>query len=184
MLGSYRFEGHAIVSADDKIADANGVKPPELNHPADWKRFQAALDQAALILIGRKSHEASPGRPGRRRLIVSSSSPALEERADGWWWNPAKASLEDALVAAAPAGGVVAIPGGRGVFDLFAKIGFDAFNLVRLPTVLLPGGIPIFSAYDEGLSPEAVLDEAGLSPGAIRVLDARVGLTVTIWRPD
>ena len=44
----YSIEGHAIVSADDRIAGADGLTPPSLNNPADWARFQAALDDAVL----------------------------------------------------------------------------------------------------------------------------------------
>src|SRR5688500_10330417 len=58
LIGKWTFEGHALVSADDRIADAHGDKPAELNHPKDWKRFQAELGKAAVVLIGRKSHEA------------------------------------------------------------------------------------------------------------------------------
>lgn len=174
--------GHALVSADDKIADENGVKPAELHHPADWERFQEALDQAALIVMGRLSHEASPNSKRRPRLVLSRQVDGLERRDDAWWWNPDGATVEEALAAAAPDGGEIAIVGGREVFDLFLAIGFDAFRLSRLPTVLLPGGVPLFRAYDEGMSPEASLDAAGLEAGPIRVLDAAVGLTMVVWR--
>ncbi len=178
----YQFEGYAIVSADDKIADAEGTKPAVLGHPADWARFQAALDQAAIIVIGRRSHEATPNPEGRNRLVMSRQIERLERREDGTWWNPADVPLDDALAMAAPGGGLVAIPGGREVFDYFLGVGFDAFHLSRLPMVLLPGGIPVLSSYDEGLSAEAVLDGAGLEPGEIEILDASVGLSVTVWR--
>ena len=39
-----------------------------------------------------------------------------------------------------PRGGDVAVPGGQVVFDLFLKIGFDAFHLSRAHGVRLPGG--------------------------------------------
>jgi hypothetical protein len=38
-----------------------------------------------------------------------------------------------------PRGGDVAVPGGQVVFDLFLKIGFDAFHLTRAHGVRLPG---------------------------------------------
>ncbi|MCW5697099.1 MAG: hypothetical protein KIS96_10265 [Bauldia sp.] len=184
-LRRYRFEGHAIVSADDRIADSGGGKPDRLNNPADWARFQAALAEAALILIGRKSHEADPPTTRQRnRLIVSSSAAGgLEQRADGWWWNPGAASLEDALAAAAPAGGLVAIPGGQRVFDDFLGVGYDAFHLARNPNVTLPGGVGVFSACERGVSAEDVLSGAGLLPAEYEVLDPAANVTVTVWRP-
>jgi hypothetical protein len=183
MIGNYRFEGHALVSGDDRIANAAGVKPPELNHPLDWARFQAALSQAAVIVVGRKSHESDPGRPGRRRLVMSSSARGVERRADAWWWNPAEAELEEALATVAPGGGLVAIPGGMRVFDWFLGVGYDAFHLARLPGVALPGGVPVFSACDQGDTAEGVLAEAGLAVVERETLDPVAGLTVEVWRP-
>lgn len=182
MIGNYRFEGHALVSADDRIADADGMKPAALNHPADWARFQAELGKAALILIGRKSHETDPGRPGRRRLVVSTQATGVEKRADAWWWNPAIVSVEEALTTAAPGGGLVAIPGGHGVFDLFLGIGYDAFHLARLGQMVIPGGIPVFSACAEGIPAESVLTTAGLRQSESEVLDGAAALTSTVWR--
>lgn len=182
MIGKWTFEGHALVSADDRIADAHGDKPAELNHPKDWKRFQAELGEAAVVLIGRKSHEADPGRRGRRRIIVSSQARGLEKRADGWWWDPGSITLEEALTEVVPEGGLVGIPGGRGVFDMFLEIGFDAFHLARLPMVRLPGGVPVFSACDQGRRAEAVLTGAGLHVAEVETLDPAVGLVVAVWR--
>ncbi len=182
LIGKWTFEGHALVSADDRIADAQGDKPAELNHPKDWKRFQAELGKAAVILIGRKSHEADPGRRGKKRIVVSSQARGLERRADGWWWDPGSITLEEALTEVAPEGGLVGIPGGRGVFDMFLEIGFDAFHLARLPTVRLPGGVPVFSACDEGQPAEAVLTAAGLRIADVETLDPAVGLVVAVWR--
>jgi hypothetical protein len=45
-----------------------------------------------------------------------------------------------------PRGGDVAVPGGQVVFDLFLKIGFDAFHLSRAHGVRLPGGRALFRA--------------------------------------
>lgn len=183
-LRRYRFEGHAIVSADDRIADANGAKTDRLNHPADWARFQGELDKAVLILIGRKSHEAEPAPRPRNRLIVTSGAKnGLEKRSDGWWWNPGVVSLDEALGTAAPAGGLVAIPGGQRVFDDFLGIGYDAFHLARKPDVSLPGGVGVFAACERGVSAEDVLSGAGLVPAGYEVLDAAASVTVTVWRP-
>ena len=79
-------------------------------------------------------------------------------------------------------GGDVAVPGGQVVFDLFLKIGFDAFHLTRAHGVKLPGGRAIFSRCDDGLSAEAVLASGGLRPSEIIVLDAEHGVDMSIWR--
>ncbi len=109
----HRLIGHAIVSADDRIADASGRIPEELHNEADWALFQAALDRAALTLIGRASHEATPNCKNRRRLIVSGCARGLEERADGLWLNPADLPLVAALYRILPDGGEVAVVGGQ-----------------------------------------------------------------------
>ncbi len=182
LIASFSIEGHAIVSVDDMIADASGAMPPALRHPADWVRFQAALDEAALVVLGRRSHETTPNPKGRNRLVMSRSVAGLEQRVDGWWWNPEGVLLQDALDAAAPEGGLVAVPGGRGVFDFFLGAGFDAFHLARNAGVMLPGGVPVFGACADGLSAEAVLSGHGLRAGEAEVLDADAGVTLTVWR--
>ena len=48
--------------------------------------------------------------------------------------------------AAAQGGGRVSVPGGQGVFDLFLALGYDAFHLSRAESVMLPDGVPVFSA--------------------------------------
>jgi hypothetical protein len=176
----YVFHGHAIVSADDRIADASGRTPPSLRVEADWVRFQAALDRAAVTVLGRLGHEANPNLRGRNRLVLSSSARGVERRGDAWWWNPAEASLADALAAAAPAGGIVAVPGGRRVFDLFLDIGYDEFHFARAKDVFLPGGVPLFSGVSEGVAADLVLARHGLLPDAPLVLDP--GVSLTLWR--
>ena len=69
--------GHAVVSADGRIADHNRQMPEVLRNDKDWRRFQAALDRAALVVLGRLGHEAHPN-PGRRRLVVTSRVERLE----------------------------------------------------------------------------------------------------------
>ena len=63
-------EGHAIVSVDGMIAAADGSMPPALRNEADWRIFQAALDAAVLVVLGRLGHERNPN-PGRKRLVLS-----------------------------------------------------------------------------------------------------------------
>src|SRR5271169_3255695 len=41
--------GYAIVSDDDRIADASGGMPTTLRNEADWAYFQAELDRADLV---------------------------------------------------------------------------------------------------------------------------------------
>ncbi|MHA1559394.1 MAG: hypothetical protein ACTSWI_01820 [Alphaproteobacteria bacterium] len=179
----YRFEGHAIVSVDDKIADASGQMPKSLNHPLDQARFQTALDEAALIVLGRRSHEAVPNRRARNRLVMSRSVEAIVQRVDGWWWNPMGATLEYVLRLAAPSGGTVAIPGGRGAFDYFLAVGFDAFHLSTNARVRLPGGAAIFSECNSNKSADMVLRGAGLSPSNTEWLDIENEVSLTVWRP-
>ena len=90
------FEGHAIVSADGMIADAAGEMPPALRNDADWTQFQAALDRAALVVLGRKGHERHPN-PGRRRLVLTQRI-CRACRAGGenaWLWNPDGMAIDD-----------------------------------------------------------------------------------------
>lgn len=177
----YRIEGHAIVSADDCIAAADGATPPSLSNDADWLRFQKALDASAVVLLGRVSHEYNPNTRRRNRLIVSSRATGVERRADGWWWNPAGASLAEALAGAAPDGGMVAVPGGHLVFDLL-RPAFSAFHLARATRVTLPGGVPLFSAVARGCAANAILAADGLIAGATETLDEPAGVTLTIWQ--
>ena len=185
MIGRWWIEGHAIVSADDRIAGPDGLTPPSLRNDADWARFQSALDAAAVTVLGRLAHEANPNAKGRNRLVLSSSARGVERRADAWWWNPAEASPEAALDEAAPAGGTVVVPGGRRVFDLFLAIGYDAFDLARAEAVRIPGGIPIFSSVTGGSTAAAVLAAAGLVADKPQVIDSDARISLTQWlRPN
>jgi hypothetical protein len=182
MAVAYQFHGHAIVSDDDMIADAAGNMPGALVNASDWDRFQRELDKAVAVVLGRKGHLAHRNTHGRNRIVVSSTASGIEKRDDAWWWNPAAVPLADALAAAAPAGGIVAVPGGQAVFDLFLKIGYDQFHLTRARGVKLPNGIAVFSECASGRSAEEVLARHGLVPAPSDVLDAPAGVTVTVWR--
>ena len=182
MIPGYSIEGHAIVSNDDRIAAADGGTPPELRNDADWTRFQAALDKAAVTVLGRRGHEANPNAKRRTRIVLSSSANGIERRADAWWWNPADTSLAAALRLAAPNGGIAAVPGGRPVFDFFLEAGFDAFHLARKGSVRIPGGIPLFSEVLQGKTAAELLAGHGLGPGPPEVLDRAAGVTMTVWR--
>lgn len=178
---TYRFEGHAIVSGDDRIADASGATPQSLRVEADWLRFQAALDRSAVVVLGRLGHEANPNRAGRNRLVLSSAARGIERRDDAWWWNPAEASVDEALRRSAPEGGLVAVPGGMRVFDLFLVVGYDAFHLTRVAGVSVPDGTPLFSTVGRGHGADDVLAAHGLRPARRELLAPDVWLTQ--WRP-
>jgi hypothetical protein len=169
--------GHAIVSADGMIADRNHRTPPELRNDADWQRFQAALDGAALVVLGRLGHEAHPN-PGRKRVVVTSRVAWLErDPADenAMLWNPGGIGFSRVLAGLGIADGVVAVTGGTRVFDLFLPL-FTAFDLVEAAGVTIPGGVPCFS---DG-PPAKMLGKAGLAPSAPEPIDA--GVTLTVWQ--
>jgi hypothetical protein len=182
VIGGYPIHGHAIVSADDRIADRDGVTPASLRNEADWARFQASLDLAAVIALGRLGHEANPNVRGRNRLILSSSAKGVERRADAFWWNPAGATLAEALALAAPGGGIVAVPGGRRVFDLFLTVGFDEFHLSKATKVTIPDGIPIFSEVLAGRSAAEILAAHGLVADPPEMLDPAALVVFARWR--
>ena len=156
--------GHAIVSRDDRIADAAGFMPESLRNDADWAHFQSELDRADLVALGRLSHEAAPKARGRRRLVISRSAAGLEKRADAWWWRPDALPWPEVTARLLPTGGRVAVPGGQGVFELFLELGFAAFHLARAERVTLPGGRGLFRGAEAGEPAERVLRRAGLAP--------------------
>jgi len=178
-LSQFAFVGHAIVSSDGKIADANGGMPPEMFVEADWKSFQAALDDSDLVVLGRKGHARHPN-PGRNRLVLTSSVDGLvPDTVDqlAHLWNPATLSLETMLTDLSLSSGSIAITGGQSVFDYFAPY-LTAFDLVECPDVELPGGVDCFSS---GM-PKAVLSRLGLKPEMSRTYDADRNVTATLWR--
>lgn len=181
MVGGWSIHGHAIVSADGCIADREGRMPAALRNPADWQRFQAALDAAGLVVLGRASHALTPNPRGRKRLVLSTAVAGLERRADALWWNPADVPLSDALAEAGP-GGIAAIVGGRRVFDWFLAATYDRFDLACAARVRLPGGTLLFSAMADGMSADALLAGAGLVAGPPEALDADAGVSLTVWR--
>ena len=71
--------------------------------------------------------------------------------------------------------GIVAVTGGTGVFDLFRPL-FTGFDLVRVPLLTIPDGIPCFSAGD----PRVVLSAIGLHVIQTAALDSTA--TLTLWR--
>lgn len=167
--------GHAIVSADGRIADHNRQMPAELRNDKDWARFQAALDRARLVVLGRLGHEAHPN-PGRRRLVVTSRVADFEEiDAQVLLWNPAGLDFEAVVKRLAIAEGDIAVTGGQAVFDLFLRR-FTRFDLVTVDGALIPDGVPCFSTG----WPDEVLAQAGLHVRERETLDP--GVRLEIWR--
>jgi hypothetical protein len=179
---SPEIHGYAIVSDDDRIADAGGAMPRALRNEADWAYFQAELDRSDLIALGRASHEATPNLKGRRRLVLSRSACGLEARADGWWWNPRTAAWPEVVAALVGPGGRVGVPGGRAAFETFLKIGFTAFHLSRARAVVLPGGRGLFEACERGVAAEEILRGAGLCAGETIAIDQAARVELTVWR--
>jgi hypothetical protein len=156
--------------------------PEALRNDADWAIFQAALDRAAVTLLGRASHAATPNHKGRRRLVISGGADGLERRPDGWWLDPARMPLFEALGRVAPQGGEVAVVGGQGVFELALAEGLAEFHLARARRVRLPQGRGVFAACEQGTPAEAVLDGRGFVVDSKTLLDAEADVTLTIWR--
>ncbi|WP_134495786.1 hypothetical protein [Microvirga pakistanensis] len=181
-MSRIEIHGYAIVSDDERIADAAGRTPDVLRNEADWAYFQAELNRSEVTVLGRLGHEANPNPRNRTRMILSSSSRGIERRPDGWWWNPGMLPWAEAIRMVLPHGGRVAVPGGRRVFDLFLDIGYDAFHLTRAEGILVPGGIALFSACEAGRSAEAVLSEAGLAPDPRQVIDPAGPVSLVVWR--
>lgn len=167
--------GHAIVSVDGKIAAADGSVPPALRNDADWQRFQAHLDAADLVVLGRLGHERNAN-PGRRRLVATGSvtdiAPDPNDK-HATLWNPAGISFESAAAALGHAEGIIAV---AGVFDLFRER-FTAFDLAEIQTLLIRDGLPCFSHGH----PRLVLADSGLSPTRWEALDAAADVTLTHW---
>jgi hypothetical protein len=178
----YRLHGYAIVSEDDRIADAQGRFPDALKNEADWAYFQAGLDRTVLTLLGRRSHDASPNAKGRLRLVMSGSVAGLERRTDAWWWNPQSVSLAAALQAVAPTGGDVGVPGGQAVFEFLGPAAFSTFHLARAHGRVIPDGRGLFRACESGVPADAVLRAGGLVPESRRWLDEPQQVSLAVWR--
>jgi hypothetical protein len=179
----HEIHGYVIASEDGMLADACGAMPPQLRNDADWAYFQAQLDLAQLVLVGRTSHDAAPSTGRRRRVVISRSAAALEQRDAVWWWNPNTLPWPLMLAQLLPAGGRVAVPGGQGAFNLLADLGaIDCFHLACAKGVRLPGGRPVFGAQAQGLSIEAVLAQLGLAAGPTVTLDPAGPVLLNVWR--
>ncbi len=179
-----RIEGYVIVSADGMIADANGVMPDSIRNDADQKFFQNGLDQAAALVHGRHSHEGGPRADRRKRLVVSrqiATTAPDPAHPNSMLWNPTGLPLEQALKEIGVSDGTIAIIGGTEVFSMFLPL-YDLFHLSHAARAKIPGGRPVFSAVGPNASPEDVLMQQGLQPGARRDLDPAAGVSVITWK--
>jgi hypothetical protein len=182
----YRIEGYAIISSDGMIADAAAAFPQALVFDTDKQFYAHELDRVDAVIQGRNSHEGQANSPLRRRLVLTRKVAAVAPDPDfpkSMLWNPAGASLAEACAALGLNAGTLGVVGGTNVFDLFLKIGYDAFHLSRASKVVLPYGVPVFSQIGPDRSPEQVLKEFGLAPGPTEVLDEANALTLVHWAP-
>jgi hypothetical protein len=180
VIGPYRIEGYVITSADGMIADSDGVMPPSLEHDADKRYFEKALDHADVVVHGCHSQEFHPKTLRRRRLILTHAVEALAphpNNAKARLWNPAGAPFEEVCAALGVDSGTIAVIGGPVVYTLFLKMGYDAFHLCRAVNVVLPGGLPVFVKSLFGGEPEACLAAAGLRADETLWLGDEVTLT-------
>jgi dihydrofolate reductase len=181
MIGPHPIEGFAIVSADGMIADANGAMPDCIRNDADQHFLQAAMDRAAAIVHGRRSHEGGPRAAKRKRVVVTRQVPAIAadpSQPNALLWNPAGASLEQAVDALGVGTGSIAVIGGTDVFSLFLPL-YDVFHLSRATRAKIPGGQPLFSAMSPTATVEDVLMRDGLLPSLPSDIDAAAGITLT-----
>ncbi len=169
-------EGHAIVSADGMIADRDGDMPDELRNDADWRIFQAALDRAALVVLGRVGHLRHPN-PGRRRLVLTRSVVDLQpDPVDprSSYWNPAGLDIGEVMSRLGIKEGTVAVTGGTGTFDLFLPW-YDCFLLSEVRALELPDGVPCFTKGH----PRFTLPGAGLEARDMETIAP--GVVQTNW---
>ena len=179
----HRIEGYAIVSADGMLADAAGIMPGSLMFEADQCFFERGLDGVDVVVHGRHSHERQHHSHLRRRLILTRQVAAIAadpSDAKALFWNPAGASFEHALAVLGAPGGIVGVIGGTDVFEMFLDR-YDFFHLSRVPDARLPGGRPVFAEVP-ARTPEEVLADHGLGPGAVQVFDPATGLSVVSWQ--
>lgn len=182
-LGAVRILGYAIISRDGMIADADGLMPDSLIIEADQIFFRTSLTQAQVVIHGRNSFEGGPDVSGRHRVILTrtvDAITAISVTPHILRWNPLGAAFADVLRVLEITQGDVAVIGGTDVFDLFLRIGYDAFYLTTAGSVYLPGGRPLFQGVP-AQSPRQILAGRPLLLKCERGLDDN--LVLEEWRP-
>jgi dihydrofolate reductase len=178
-----RILGYVIVSIDGMIADANGVMPDCIRNAADQRFFQAGLDEAAVVVHGRHSHEGGPRADRRKRLVVTrqiATTAPDPAHPHSLLWNPTGATLDEAIGQLGAGDGAIAIIGGPEVFSMFLPL-YDSFYLSRAADAKIPGGRPVFNEVGPNATPEDVLLRHGLKAGPRRDLDAAAGVSLVTW---
>jgi dihydrofolate reductase len=168
-----RIEGHAVISREGMIAEADGSFPEAIKVEADQIIYHAALARADAIANGRHSAEVLPFSAGRPRLILTRRVAALRadpEKPHVINWNPAGASFAEAWRALHLDRGTLAVIGGTDVFGVFLAIGYDSFFLSRT-SGRVPNGRPVFPGVGVGVSPQEILQRSGYRLRTSRVLD-------------
>ncbi len=179
-------EGFAIVSSDGMLAGADGLMPNSLKFDRDQDFLNASLDAAALLVHGKKSHEAQPHSGARKRLLLTRSAgpfSTIPIEPNVWLWNPDATLFVDVCDTLGIEHGVVAILGGTAAYDMFLPR-YSAFHLCRAGKVALAGGVPVLSAVRPGHPPELVLQGAGLKLAQEIVLDSDQDLRHQTWRRE
>ena len=165
------------------IADAKGEMPPAIRNDADQRFFQDGLDQVAVVIHGRHSHEGGPRAARRKRLILTRQIAATAPdpaHPHSLLWNPTGVTLDQALAELGVGDGIIAIIGGSDVFSQFLPL-YDAFHLSLAANARIPGGLPVFTEVGPNATPQTVLARHGLKPGPRRELDPAAGVSVTTW---
>jgi hypothetical protein len=176
-------QGFAIVSSNGMIAASDGLMPNSLKFDADQAFLDRALDEAVLLVHGRKSHEGQENSCNRRRLLLTRCIDGLAPdptEPNVWLWNPETTPFEATCEALGVTEGVVAILGGTAAYDMFLPR-YAAFHLMRAGRVELPDGVPVLRAVEDGVSPEDVLAAHGLRLREEETLDAEQGLVRQKW---
>lgn len=179
-----RIEGYVIVSTDGMLANGSGEMPAAIRNDADQKFFQSGLDNAAVVVHGRHSHEGGPRAANRKRLMLTRRVAAIAPdptHPNSLLWNPIGATLQEAVTTLGAAPGTIAVIGGPEVFTLFLPR-YDTFHLSRAANAKIPGGRAVFAEVGPNITPEDVLAWQGLKPGPRRQLDAAAGISVVTWQ--
>jgi hypothetical protein len=168
-----RIEGFAIVSCEGMIAASDGYMPNSLKYECDQNFLCRSLDNATLLVHGRKSHEGQENSCQRRRLLLTRCTETFSREPvepNVWHWNPDVTPFDEACAAIGVESGLVAILGGTAAYDMFLPR-YDAFHLVRAGKVRLPDGVPVLSGVCAVRKPDEVLKRAGLALTSLETLD-------------